>query len=87
MKHECDSYTIPLKVRFGEMEYLDEELTSETFYRYLGEKHELPKTVAAYPRGLWPSIAVYISKLLEEYQEIISVHLSSALSGTCSWSG
>ncbi len=78
MKEECDIHTIPLKVRFGEREYSDEELTSEEFYRLLAEEQELPKTSQPSPE----EFGCLYSKLLEEYQEIISVHISSALSGT-----
>lgn len=78
VKEECDIHIIPLKVRFGEAEYSDEELTSEEFYRHLVNEKELPKTSQPSPE----EFGRLYSKLLEEYQEIISVHLSSALSGT-----
>ena len=75
---ECDIHVIPLKVRFGEQEYLDGELTSEEFYRRLQEDAVLPKTSQPTP-GEFSSL---YSKLLEEYHEVISIHISSALSGT-----
>ncbi|MDP4126155.1 MAG: DegV family protein [Bacillota bacterium] len=78
IKEECDIHTIPLKVRFGEREYSDEELTSEEFYRQLVGEQELPKTSQPSP----DEFGRLYSKLLDEYQEIISVHISSALSGT-----
>jgi EDD domain protein, DegV family len=78
MKEECDIHIIPLKVRFGEAEYSDEELTSEEFYQYLRTEQELPKTSQPSPE----EFGHLYSKLLEEYHEVISVHLSSALSGT-----
>lgn len=78
MKYECDIHTIPLKVRFGKAEYSDEELTSEEFYKHLKAEQELPKTSQPSPE----EFSHLYSKLLEEYQEVISVHLSSALSGT-----
>lgn len=78
IKKECDIHVIPLKVRFGEQEYLDGELSSEEFYRRLMEEKELPKTSQPTPE----EFSCLYSKLLEEYQEVISIHISSALSGT-----
>ncbi|KJR49450.1 DegV family protein [Desulfosporosinus sp. I2] len=75
---ECDIHIIPLKVRFGEQEYSDEKLTSEEFYRRLQEDVVLPKTSQPTPE----EFGCLYSKLLEEYHEVISVHISSALSGT-----
>ena len=75
---ECDIHIIPLKVRFGEQEYSDEELTSEEFYRRLQANVVLPKTSQPTPE----EFGCLYSKLLEEYHEVISVHISSALSGT-----
>lgn len=78
MKKECDIHIVPLKVSFGDQEYSDDELSSEEFYQRLAEEEELPKTSQPTPEEFG---RVY-SKLLEEYQEVISVHISSALSGT-----
>ncbi|TGE33593.1 DegV family protein [Desulfosporosinus sp. Sb-LF] len=75
---KCDIHIIPLKVRFGEQEYSDEELTSEEFYQRLTKEEELPKTSQPSPE----EFGRLYSQLLEEYQEVISVHISSALSGT-----
>lgn len=78
MKKECDIHIIPLKVNFGDQEYSDKELSSEKFYRRLAEEEELPKTSQPSPE----EFGLLYSKLLEKYQEVISVHISSALSGT-----
>jgi DegV family protein with EDD domain len=78
MKKECDIHVVPLKVNFGVQEYLDEELSSEEFYRRLAVEEALPKTSQPSPEAF----GNLYSRLLEEYQEIISVHISSALSGT-----
>ncbi|KLU65514.1 MULTISPECIES: DegV family protein [Desulfosporosinus] len=75
---EYDIYVIPLKVNFGDQEFLDDELSSDEFYRRLTIEEKLPQTSQPSPevfRRLY-------SRLLEEYQEIISIHISSALSGT-----
>jgi DegV family protein with EDD domain len=63
---------------FGEQELYDGEISSEEFYKRLTNAQELPKTSQPSPEDF---IRLY-SKLLEEYQEIISIHISSGLSGT-----
>lgn len=78
MKKECDIHIIPLKVNFGDQEFSDEELSSEVFYRRLAEESELPKTSQPSPE----EFGRLYSRLLEDYQEVISIHISSALSGT-----
>lgn len=75
---DFDIHVIPLKIRFGEQEYSDGELKSEEFYQRLMEGKILPKTSQPTPE----EFSRLYSKLLEEYQEVISVHISSALSGT-----
>ncbi|NLI91255.1 MAG: DegV family protein [Peptococcaceae bacterium] len=78
IKAECETHVIPLKVRFGEQEFYDGEISSEEFYRRLETTEELPKTSQPSPEEF---IQLY-SRLLEEYHEIISIHISSGLSGT-----
>lgn len=78
IQKDCDIHVVPLKVRFGVQEYTGKELTSEEFYRRLAEEEELPKTSQPTPE----EFGCLYAKLLEEYQEVISVHVSSALSGT-----
>lgn len=78
VRRDCNIHVIPLKVRFGEYEYTDGEMSSEEFYQRLNEGTVLPKTSQPTPE----EFSRLYSKLLEEYHEIISVHISSALSGT-----
>lgn len=78
MKKELKVYTIPLKVRFGEKEFLDGELTPEEFYRRLAEEKSLPQTSQPSPEEFR---RVY-QELLTDHDAILSIHLSSALSGT-----
>jgi len=78
IKAECNAHTIPLKVLFSEQEFHDGEITSEEFYQRLERAEELPKTSQPTPEEFF---RLY-SRLLEEYQEIISIHISSGLSGT-----
>lgn len=75
---ECDIHTISLKVRFGDREYSSDELSSNEFYQRLSEADVLPKTSQPTP----DEFGRLYSKLLDSYQEVISIHLSSALSGT-----
>jgi DegV family protein with EDD domain len=78
LRQECNAHVIPLKVCFGESEYLDTDLSSEEFYRRLVTEKELPKTSQPSPEDF----RILYSRLLQDYQEIISIHLSSGLSGT-----
>ncbi len=78
MKKDYDIHVVPLKVRFGDQEYSGNELSCEEFYRRLAEGGELPKTSQPTPE----EFGRLYTTLLQEYQEIISVHVSSALSGT-----
>ncbi len=78
LQEECHTHIIPLKVLFGEEEFYDGEVTSEEFYQRLDKSPELPKTSQPSPEEFFK----LYSRLLEEYQEIISIHISSGLSGT-----
>lgn len=78
MKKKLNVHVIPLKISFGLKEYLDGELTSDQFYKSLESASELP-------RSSLPSSGDFsrlYQKLLEQHDEIISIHLSSKLSGT-----
>ncbi|MFA6809037.1 MAG: DegV family protein [Eubacteriales bacterium] len=78
MKKESGVHIIPLKVRFGQQEYVDGEISSEEFFRRLEAEEELPRTSQPSPEDF---IRLY-RELLEEYKEVISIHISSGLSGT-----
>ena len=74
-------HVIPLKVHFGEQTYRDEiDLSHEEFYRMLAEAETLPTTSQ-------PSAGEFFdlySRLSKDGHEIISIHISSKLSGTVS---
>jgi len=74
-------HVIPLKVHFGEQTYRDEiDLSHEEFYRMLAEAETLPTTSQ-------PSAGEFFdlySRLSKDGHEIISIHISSKLSGTIS---
>jgi len=71
---------VPLTVAFGTEVYRDGiDLTSDEFFHKLSHSKELPKTAH-------PSVTNFVEtyrKLAEDGAEIISVHLSFKLSGTC----
>src|SRR6056297_579297 len=70
---------IPLNVIFGEEIFKDGvEITSKEFYKRLAEAENLPSTSQPTPQEFEE---VYRS-LLENFDKIISVHLSEKLSGT-----
>ena len=75
---EFDIHVIPLKVRFTDREYIDGELSSNEFYQQLAQASFLPKTSQPSPEEFKK---VYRT-LLADYEEIVSIHLSSGLSGT-----
>ncbi|MEW9697808.1 DegV family protein [Paenibacillus sp. SI8] len=80
IRQELNIEMVPLKIHFGQDEYLDTvTLQSDQFY-------EILKTSSHFPKTSQPSPAEFLElyqKLLEEPDtEVISIHLSSALSGT-----
>lgn len=81
LKNHPDVYSIPMVVYFEEEEYLDGvTLSLEDFYTKLEASDTPPKTSQ-------PSVGAFVelyTKLAESYDRIISVHLSSHLSGTVS---
>ncbi|KRE96475.1 EDD domain protein [Paenibacillus sp. Soil766] len=71
---------VPLKINFGEDQYLDTvTLQSEDFYRKLTSSAHFPTTSTPSPGEF---LDVYQSLLEEPDTEVISIHLSSVLSGT-----
>lgn len=71
---------VPLKVLFGEESYLDWiELQPAQFYEKLARAETLPKTSQPSPADF---LAVYRRLADEGCEGIVSIHLTSALSGT-----
>lgn len=70
---------IPLSVVFGNETYKEEvEITAEDFYIKMRDINELPTTTQ-------PSTGMFVElfeKLAQEYDAVISIHLSSGISGT-----
>ncbi len=79
LKDLYDIHIIPLSVVHKDKSYLDGiDITSEEFYKLLASTDVLPKSSQPSPGDF---INVY-KGLLEEYSEVISIHLSTGLSGT-----
>ncbi|MDD4569602.1 MAG: DegV family protein [Tepidanaerobacteraceae bacterium] len=78
IKNEYDIHVVPLKVRFKDQEYFDYEITSEEFYRRLAQESQLPITSQPSPEDF----SNIYHELLKDHDEIISIHISSGLSGT-----
>lgn len=74
-----DIHVVPLNVTFGDKNYLDGvTIESNQFF-------EMLKTEPIHPRTSQPApgdFAVIYERLKDEYDHIISIHLSSQLSGT-----
>ena len=79
LKSTHQIHLVPMSIQFGEEIYLDGvELSPEQFYQRLGESSVLPSTCQ-------PSPADFVKRyeqISEPGDHIISVHLSSRLSGT-----
>lgn len=75
-----DVVMVPLKVNFGEESFLDWiDLTPERFFERLASAETLPKTSQPSPADF---AEVYKALAAEGCTEIVSIHLTSALSGT-----
>lgn len=72
-------HMVPLSVVFGEVAYQEEvDLTTDKFYQMVKHADNLPKTSQ-------PSTGSIVEKLEElaiDYDAVVSVHLSSGISGT-----
>ena len=79
MVQELGIEVVPLKVRFGEEEFLDGvDLTPDEFYQRLASSATLPVTSQ-------PSVGEFVEvyrRIAEESDGIVSIHVSSVLSGT-----
>ncbi|HSI67114.1 MAG TPA: DegV family protein [Planococcus sp. (in: firmicutes)] len=79
IREELDIHMIPLQVIFKNESFKEEmELDSETFYR---------KTRAELPKTSQPPLGEFVNcfdDLAKRFDAVISIHLSSGISGTCS---
>ncbi len=78
-KEQYNIHVVPLSIQFGEEIYRDGvELSAEQFYQRLAESADLPSTCQPSPADF---VKCY-EEISEPGDEIISIHLSSKLSGT-----
>ncbi|MBM7661599.1 DegV family protein with EDD domain [Bacillus mesophilus] len=79
LREKWNIHMLPLNVVFGNESYQEEaEITTEDFYEKVSHGGELPKTSQ-------PAIGLCVnlySELSHEYDAVISIHLSSGISGT-----
>ncbi|MDW7674024.1 MAG: DegV family protein [Bacillota bacterium] len=81
LREEQNINVIPLSVVHEDKSYLDGiDIKSEEFYKLLEATETLPKSSQPSPGDF---IKIY-ERLLESYTEVISIHISSGLSGTLS---
>src|SRR5690625_1339151 len=81
LRNRYEIETVPLKVHFGEETFLDlVDISPEQFYEKLVASSQMPTTSQPSPADF---LEVY-NKIRERDPEahIISIHISSALSGT-----
>ncbi|MGF7186572.1 DegV family protein with EDD domain [Desulfitispora alkaliphila] len=79
LQEKYDIHVMPLSIIHGDKSYLDGvDIKSDEFYSILEQSDVLPKSSQPSPDDF---IKLY-KKLLNEYEEIISIHLSQGLSGT-----
>lgn len=76
---ELGIHLIPLDVIFEDRTYVDAfEITTEEFYQKMSEADELPTTSQP---AMGEFVKVY-EEIVDDYDQIISIHLSGELSGT-----
>ena len=79
LRKKLNIHMIPLSVNFGNESYEEEtELTVDEFYEMVRTKKDLP-TTSQPPTGRFVELFESLSK---EYDAVISIHLSSGISGT-----
>lgn len=78
---ELGIHVIPMKVQIGNTTYTaGVDLTTEEFYRLLPTSDSLPTTSQPTPNDFHEA---YQKAIAEGATQILSIHLSSAMSGTC----
>jgi len=79
VRDELNIHMIPLSVIFGNESYREEiELSAEQFWKEIKVREDLPTTSQ-------PPVGEFVEKfeeLAKEYDAVISIHLSSGISGT-----
>lgn len=78
-KEQYDIQVVPINIHFGETTYLsDVTLDREGFYRLVDENKRVPKTSQPSPH----QFAEFYKKIAQAGDTILSIHVTSKLSGT-----
>lgn len=78
---EFEINVIPLRIRFGEETYIQgQDVTNESFYELIKQKQQIPQTSLPSPF----QIAEFYRGVANREDTILSIHISSKLSGTFS---
>ena len=78
-EQEFDVQVIPVNIQFGEKTYLQYvELDNAGFYRMVEETKTIPKTAQPFPH----QFAEFYEKVAQPGDTILSIHVTSKLSGT-----
>jgi DegV family protein with EDD domain len=76
---EFDIHIVPINIRFGESTYLQNvDLDTAGFYKMVDETKTIPKTAQPSPH----QFAEFYKKIAKKGDPILSVHVTSKLSGT-----
>lgn len=76
---EFDIQVVPINIQFGEKTYLQYiDLDNAGFYKKVDETHTIPKTAQPSPH----QFAEFYGKVAQKGDTIISIHVTSKLSGT-----
>jgi DegV family protein with EDD domain len=76
---EFDIQVVPANILFGDKTYIQGvDLDNEGFYRLVDETHKIPKTAQPTPH----QFAEFYKKLIKPGDTILSIHVTSKLSGT-----
>lgn len=76
---EYDIQVIPINIQFGEKTYLQYvDLDNAGFYRMVDQTHTIPKTAQPSPH----QFTEFYKKIAEKGDTIVSIHVTSKLSGT-----
>ena len=76
---EFDIHIVPINIQFGDKTYLQNvDLDNAGFYRMVDETRTIPKTAQPSPH----QFSEYYKKIAQKGDTIISIHVTSKLSGT-----
>jgi DegV family protein with EDD domain len=76
---EFDIQIIPINIQFGDKSYLQNvDLDNAGFYKMVAETRKIPKTAQPSPH----QFAEFYKKIAKKGDDIISIHVTSKLSGT-----